>query len=92
MKNGCLLLPLLLLAGEAAAGGTLKPCAALAGEIAAKIEANGVKAWTLDRVEAGNVTPGMRVVGSCDGGRRRIVYTRLDPPAPPARDLATTTR
>jgi len=58
---------------------TLKParkaCAELRQEIAAKIEANGVKQYQLDIV-APDAVGSMKVVGSCDGGSQRIVYQR----------------
>ena len=75
-----LLLTSLLLAVEAPAQGQHKDCDELAREIATKIEANGVTNYTLVTVEAGAVTTG-RIVGSCDGGMRRIAYTRIDAPA-----------
>ena len=52
-----------------------KPCEELKAEIAAKIEANGVKAYTLDIVPNDQVGD-QKVVGSCDGGTKKIVYTR----------------
>ena len=77
MKKTCLLLPLLLLTFEASAADLRKPCEELAREIALKIEAYGVKAYTLDTIEAKDVN-GQRIVGSCDGGTRRIAYARID--------------
>ena len=52
-----------------------KPCEELKTEIAAKIEANGVKTYTLDIVPTDQVGD-RKVVGSCDGGTKKIVYTR----------------
>ena len=52
-----------------------KPCEELKAEIAAKIEANGVKEYTLDVVANGQVGD-QKVVGSCDGGTKKIAYTR----------------
>jgi hypothetical protein len=52
-----------------------KDCEELKGEIAAKIEANGVKAYTLEIVpndKVGDAT----VVGSCGGGTMKITYVR----------------
>ncbi len=52
-----------------------KSCTELKQEIAAKIDARGVKHYTLEIVDpaaAGDA----RVVGSCDGGTQRIVYAR----------------
>ena len=52
-----------------------KPCEELKSEIAAKIEANGVKAYTLDIVDNDKVGD-KKVVGSCNGGTQKIVYER----------------
>jgi hypothetical protein len=53
----------------------VKPCEDLKTEIAAKIEANGVKDYTLEIV--GNDYAGEgKVVGTCDGGTKKIVYTK----------------
>lgn len=53
-----------------------KPCEELREEIEVKIQAAGVTTYTLEVVPAEEVTdPGM-VVGSCDGGTRKIVYQR----------------
>jgi len=52
-----------------------KSCDQIKAEIEAKIKAKGVKTYTVDIVspeEAKDKT----VVGSCDGGARRIVYKR----------------
>ncbi len=60
-----------------------KPCEALKGEIAAKIDAKGVPQYTLTIVPAADV--GERtVVGSCDAGANRIVYVRGAAAAAPA--------
>jgi hypothetical protein len=53
-----------------------KPCEELKAEIAKSIEANGVKAYTLTIVPAQEVKESDKVVGSCDGGTKRIVYKR----------------
>jgi hypothetical protein len=53
----------------------VKPCEELKAEIAAKIEANGVKSYTLEIVENDKVGDG-KVVGSCEGGTKKIVYTK----------------
>ena len=52
-----------------------KGCEELAAEIAAKLDAKGVKGYKLDIVtasEVGNKT----VVGSCEAGAKKITYTR----------------
>ena len=52
-----------------------KSCEELAAEIAAKLDAKGVTGYQLDIVataEVGN----KQVVGSCDAGEKKIVYTK----------------
>ncbi len=51
-----------------------KDCNELKSEIEAKIKARGVKAFTLE-VVAGEAKDG-KVVGSCDGGSKKIVYKK----------------
>ena len=51
-----------------------KSCDELKGEIEAKIKAKGVKSFTLEVVD-GDAKDG-KVVGSCDGGAKKIVYKR----------------
>lgn len=53
-----------------------KSCEDLKMEIAAKLDAKGVKNYSLTIVAAGDVKDSDKVVGSCDGGTNRIVYTR----------------
>jgi len=53
-----------------------KNCDELKMEIAAKIEANGVKNYELTIVKTDEVKSGDNVVGSCEGGTKKIVYTR----------------
>jgi hypothetical protein len=52
-----------------------KDCDELKAEIDAKIQAKGVKAYTLEIVPNEQVKDG-KVVGSCEGGTKKIVYTR----------------
>jgi hypothetical protein len=52
-----------------------KPCAELKSEIAAKLEARGVKKYQLDIVSAGDIKDG-KVVGSCEGGKKKITYKK----------------
>ena len=52
-----------------------KPCEELKSEIDAKLREKGVENYTLEIVaneDVGNKT----VVGSCNGGQNKIVYTR----------------
>jgi Protein of unknown function (DUF1161) len=52
-----------------------KPCEELKAEIAKKIEAKGVKAYSIEIVANADVA-NQKVVGSCDGGTKKIVYVR----------------
>ena len=52
-----------------------KDCGELKGEIEAKIKKNGVDKFTLEVVEADKQAEG-KVVGTCDGGSKKIVYKR----------------
>ena len=53
-----------------------KGCEELKMEIAAKMDAKGVKNYTLTITANGDVKEKDTVVGSCDGGTKKIVYTR----------------
>jgi hypothetical protein len=52
-----------------------KPCEELKAEIEAKLKSKGVDKYTLDIVPA-DAAKDAKVVGSCDGGAKRIVYKR----------------
>ena len=52
-----------------------KDCGELKGEIEAKIKKNGVDKFTLDVLEADAQSDG-KVVGTCEGGSKKIVYKR----------------
>jgi len=63
-------------ASEAPAPGMVrKPCEELRSEIDAKIKNNGVPVFTLDVVDMDAQVEG-KVVGSCDGQTKKIVYKR----------------
>ena len=72
MKRLLLLSVALVLAAEAHA---IKPCEELKSEISEKIAANGVAAYTLEIIDADQDDP-RKVVGTCDGGTKKIVYVR----------------
>lgn len=55
-----------------------KPCEELKAEIEAKIRKNGVKEFTLSIVPNAEVKD-QQVVGSCDGGTKKITYERGAP-------------
>ncbi len=52
-----------------------KSCEALKSEIDSKLQAKGVKSYTLEIVANDQVKEG-KVVGSCDGGTKKIVYKK----------------
>jgi len=53
-----------------------KDCEELKMEIASKLEAKGVKNYTLTIVANAEVKDSDQVVGSCDGGTKKIIYKR----------------
>jgi hypothetical protein len=55
-----------------------KPCEELKTEIAAGLDAKGVKHYTLDIV-ARDSSDSRKTVGSCNGGSEKIVYERQTP-------------
>ena len=59
----------------ASAQAPMKPCEDLKAEIGKKLDAKGVANYTLTIVDKGKESDG-KVVGSCDGGKRSIVYLR----------------
>ena len=59
----------------AAAPSMRKACEDLKGEIDAKLQQKGVKSYTLDIVSNEEVKD-QKVVGSCDGGTKKITYKR----------------
>jgi len=72
MNRIALFIAAALLASPAMAA---KDCEELKQEIAAKIEANGIKEYTLEIVPNDQVAD-RKVVGSCGGGTMKIVYER----------------
>ncbi|MFQ6576200.1 DUF1161 domain-containing protein [Pseudomonas sp. UM16] len=73
MKKLVVAVALMTLAGTALAAG--KPCEELKGEIAAKLDAKGVSGYSLEIVDKGAAADG-KVVGTCEGGTKEIVYKR----------------
>jgi hypothetical protein len=72
---GKLIAAALVLGLSGSAWAQAKPCEELRGEIEAKIKKNGVDKFTLDIVEADKQAEG-KVVGTCEGGSKKIVYKR----------------
>jgi len=69
-----------LLVCPALAHAQAKSCDDLKAEIAKKIEANGVKSYSLDVVDKDAQADG-KVVGTCGGGTKKIVYGKAVPSA-----------
>ncbi len=63
------------LSAMSAQGFEIKPCEELKSEIAAKIDAKGVKDYQLEIVAAGDIKD-QTVVGSCEGGAKKITYSK----------------
>jgi hypothetical protein len=76
MKRALLALLIVLPLSQGVTFAQRKACEDLKTEIAAKLDAKGVKNYTLTIVAAGEVKDTDKVVGSCDGGTKRIVYKR----------------
>jgi len=53
-----------------------KPCEELKTEIAAKLDAKGVKGYSLDIVAKDADSGDGKVVGTCEAGSKKIVYKK----------------
>jgi len=53
-----------------------KACEELKSEIAAKLDAKGVKDYSLDVVAKDADASDAKVVGTCEGGSKKIVYKK----------------
>jgi len=60
---------------ESSAATARKSCDDLKAEISKKLDAKGVVGYTLDPVDKGKEGDG-KVVGTCDGGTKSLLYTR----------------
>ena len=69
-----LLLILLSMTG-AAAQAAGKPCDELKTEIAAKLDAKGVKGYEIAVADSDKVGEA-KVIGSCEGGTKKLTYVR----------------
>jgi hypothetical protein len=72
MKKLVMIAVLLLMASPVFAK---KSCEELKSEVDAKIQAKGVKSYNLEIVPNEDVKD-RKVVGSCDGGTKKIIYRR----------------
>ena len=71
MKPYVLLLACLAISTSAFA----TPCEEVKSQIAAKLDAKHVSDYTLDVVPAGQAGDA-KVIGTCEGGTKKIVYTK----------------
>jgi hypothetical protein len=70
-----------------ASASAAKPCAELKSEIAARIDAKGIKDYALEIV-ANEQSGNGKVVGSCDGGTKKIVYSKGEAAQKPQSDAS----
>jgi hypothetical protein len=75
MKNRNMAILAAALALAAAPAFAAKSCDELKTEIAAKLDAKNVTGYTLDIVDA-DKTGDAKVVGSCEGGAKKITYSK----------------
>ena len=69
-----------LLCSAAVAAAAIKPCEELKDEIDKKLQAKNAKSYTLEIVDKDKQAEG-QVVGTCDGGAKKIVYRKEAAPA-----------
>ncbi len=75
MKFSSLTLAVALAAGVAAPAWAAKSCDELKSEISAKLDGKKVTGYTLE-VVAADQAGDKKVVGSCEGGSKKIVYSK----------------
>jgi hypothetical protein len=78
-----------LVGGAGDASAQSSACDQLKASLSARIEASGVRDYSLEAVPATEPTPAnVRVIGTCDGGRTKVLYyrgaARQTPPDAPA--------
>jgi hypothetical protein len=75
----------LLFVSASAFAQAAKPCEELKAEIAKKLDAKNVKSYSLDIMAKDDKEGEGKVVGTCEGGTKKIVYLRTStPPQTPA--------
>lgn len=75
INSGLALLVATSMACASAQADGIKACEELKSEIAAKLDAKNVTGYTLEIVATADVGD-RKVVGSCEGGKKKIVYTK----------------
>jgi Ni/Co efflux regulator RcnB len=73
-----IVLAIICMASAAGAMAATKSCEQLKAEIEAKIQARNVTSYTLEIVSRKDVHDQNMVVGTCEGGTRKIIYQRND--------------
>jgi Protein of unknown function (DUF1161) len=73
--KACLTLAAVLFVPTCSFAQAAKPCEELKSEIASKLEAKGVKGYSLEIVAKDQDVEG-KAVGSCEGGTKKIMYRR----------------
>jgi uncharacterized protein DUF1161 len=63
------------------------PCGDLKADIAQKLDAKGIQFYSLELVPTEKVKDPGKVIGTCDGGKKKILYSRT--PATTKRTAAT---
>lgn len=56
----------------------VKPCEELKAEIESRIQANNVSSYTLEIVSNDEVHDQNMIVGTCEGGSKKIIYQKND--------------
>jgi len=89
----CCALTLLQAASMLLAAGAqaqIDPCEQLKGVLAARIEATGVRGYSLETVPAGTpVPPGAKAIGTCQSGASKVLYRRWGAARPSSDDPET---
>ena len=75
MKRIILSLVLVMAFGCTSAFAEIKSCEELKAEIEAKLKAKGVEGYTLEIIPTDQVKD-QKIIGSCEGGSKKISYTR----------------
>lgn len=75
MKTWLTIAAVLLLSGYSHAQGA-KPCEDLKSEIAQKLDAKNVKGYSLEIVDKDKEAGDGKVVGTCEGGTKKIIYSK----------------
>jgi Protein of unknown function (DUF1161) len=75
MKSAILITSMLFLCSVAGTATAKESCDDVKAKIVAKLESKGVKKYSLEVVPKDQATD-LRVVGTCDGGTKKIIYKR----------------